>query len=53
MARQAFEAGAKVIALRGKGFSPLCKPGGKHDDRLVAEAVKEVALVGLRGRQAG
>ena len=30
LARQAFEAGAKVITLQNKGFSSLYKPGGKY-----------------------
>ena len=30
LARQAFEAGAKVITLQNKGFSPLYKPGGRY-----------------------
>jgi hypothetical protein len=29
IARQAFEAGYRVITLQNKGFSPLYKPGGK------------------------
>lgn len=29
IARRAFEAGARVITLQNKGFSPLYKPGGK------------------------
>ena len=30
LARRAFDAGAKVIPLQNKGFSPLYKPGGRH-----------------------
>ena len=30
LARRAFEAGAKVITLQNKGFSPLYKPGGRY-----------------------
>ena len=30
LARQAFEAGARVITLQNKGFSPLYKPGGRY-----------------------
>lgn len=33
IARRAFAAGAKVIALQNKGFSPLYKPGGRLFDR--------------------
>ena len=29
IARRAFEAGHRVIVLRNKGFSALCKPGGR------------------------
>ena len=29
LARRAFAAGAKVITLQNKGFSPLYKPGGR------------------------
>lgn len=32
IARRAFEAGARVIALRNKGFSPAGKPGGRLFD---------------------
>ena len=30
LARRAFDAGAKVITLQNKGFSPLYKPGGRY-----------------------
>ena len=33
IARRAYEAGAKVITLANKGFSPLYKPGGKLFDQ--------------------
>ncbi len=36
IARRAYEAGAKVITLANKGFSPLYKPGGKLFDQCAA-----------------
>lgn len=36
IARRAFEAGYRVIALKNKGFSPLYKPGGKLFDSCAA-----------------
>ena len=33
IAKRAFEAGAKVIAIKNKGFAPIYKPGGKLFDK--------------------
>lgn len=36
IARRAFAAGARVVTLANKGFSPLYKPGGKLFDACAA-----------------